>query len=83
MYIFVRYYRNVSSLVYKIVFVGAQQILTFKLWNADTVGSLLPDLNGADRWLNYRKYWMIRKFVENLPPKKSLNPPTYSFVSYT
>jgi hypothetical protein len=69
MYTFVCYYWKVSSLMYKIVFAGAQQILTFKWWNIGTVGSLLPDLNGADRWLNYRKYWIIRKFVENVAPK--------------
>ena len=69
MYTFVCYYGNVSSLVYEIVFAGAQQILTFKWWNIDKVGSLLPDLNGADRWLNYRKYWIMWKFVENLAPK--------------
>jgi hypothetical protein len=69
MYTFVCYYRNVSSLMYKIVFPGAQRILSLKWWNIDTVGSLLPDLNGADRWLNYRKSWIMRKVVENLSPK--------------
>ena len=69
MCIFVCYYRSVSSLMYKIVFAVAQQMLTFKWWNIDTVGSLLPVLNGADRWLNYRKYCIMRKFVENLAPK--------------
>ena len=69
MHTFVCYYRNVSSLMCKIVFAGAQQILTFEWWNIDTVGSLLPDLNGADGWLNYRRYWIMRKFVENLAPK--------------
>jgi hypothetical protein len=64
------YYKIVSSLVYKIVLTGGQQILTFIWWNIDTVGSLLPDLNGAHRWLNCRKYWIMRKLIENLARKK-------------